>query len=146
MLQMIFLFRVSQTNPLEMQKKLPLPDDKDIYDDAITDRIYDTIPDAIPPPPPPHPFPSSYAFVQPPVVINSSYQELVMPQNPDNAYAVLKDTCAVVEDEKRSDGIQCNSQLTTDSGGVVKEESGYQELLMAMKSSDGEYARLQIQP
>lgn len=143
---MIFLFRVSQTNPLEMQKKFPFPDDKDIYDDATTDRIYDTIPETIPPPPPPHLFPSSYTFVQPPVVTNSSYQELVVPLNPDNAYAVLKDTCAVVEDEKRSDGIQCNSQLTTDPSGGVKEESGYQELLMATKSSDGEYTKLQILP
>ena len=139
--QEYFLFRFSQINPLEMQKKLPFPDDKEIYDYATTDRIYETIPDTIPPPPPPPPFPSP--IVQPPDVTNSSYQDLVMPLNPDHAYAALEDTCAVVEDEKRSDGIQCDSQLAT---GDVKEESGYQELRLATKNSDGEYTRLHIQP
>lgn len=70
---------------------------------------------------------------------SSSYQDLVMPLNPDCGYAVLEDAGDVVE---RSVG----HQLATDPNGGVKEEGSYQELLLAMKKTDGEYASLNVQP
>ena len=71
----------------------------------------------------------------------SSYQHLVIPLNPEHAYAVLKDTCSVLKNEKgRSDG----RWLTSDPKGEVKEGSGYQELQMT-KKPDAEYTRLNIQ-
>lgn len=67
---------------------------------------------------------------------SSSYQDMTGPENLEAGYAT-------VENEKgRSDG----SQLDTDPKGDVKEESGYQELLHAMKEPDGEYARPNVQP
>ena len=73
---------------------------------------------------------------------STSYQHLVMPLNPEHAYAVVKDTCSVLENEKGgSDG----HQLASDPKGEVKEESGYQELQMT-KEPDAEYTRLNIQP
>lgn len=66
----------------------------------------------------------------------SSYQEMMSPENLEAGYAT-------VENEKeRSDG----SQVDKDPKGDVKEESGYQKLLMAMKEPDGEYAKPNVQP
>ena len=73
---------------------------------------------------------------------STSYQHLVMPLNPEHTYAVVKDTCSVLENEKgRSDG----RRLASDPKGEVKGGSGYQELQMT-KKPDAEYTRLNIQP
>ena len=54
---------------------------------------------------------------------STSYQHLVMPLNPEHTYAVVKDTCSVLENEKGgSDG----HRLASDPKREVKEESGYQ--------------------
>ena len=72
---------------------------------------------------------------------STSYQHLVMPLNPEHTYAVQKDTCSVLENEKGgSDGCR----LASDPKGEVK-ASGYQELQMT-KKPDAEYTRLNIQP
>lgn len=141
------IFRLAQTNPLEMQKS-KLPDDIMIYDDATGDRIYETIPDTIPPPPPlPPPHPFEKYIVQPPVLPSSSYQHLVMPLNPDNAYAVLEDAGDVVEeDEKKNDGSQCQNQLATNPEGGEKNGNDYQELLLAMKNPEEVYTKCNTQP
>ena len=69
---------------------------------------------------------------------STSYQHLMMPLNPEHAYAV---TSGVLENEKRgSDG----RRLASDPKGEVKEKSGYQELQMT-KKPDAEYTRLNIQ-
>ena len=48
--------------------------------------------------------------------ISSSYQHLVMPLNPEHTYAVLKDTCSVLQNEKGgSDG----HRLASDPKGEV---------------------------
>ena len=49
---------------------------------------------------------------------SSSYQHLVMPLNPEHTYAVVKDTCSVLENEKGgSDGCR----LASDPKREVKE-------------------------
>ena len=48
-----------------------------------------------------------------------------MPLNPEHAYAVLKDTCSVLENEK---GGRDDCQHASEPKGEVKEGSGYQEL------------------
>ena len=63
----------------------------------------------------------------------SSYQDMMAPENLETGYATV---------ENKNHG----SQLDTDPKGDVKEESGYQELLLAMKEPDGEYARPNVQP
>ena len=64
-----------------------------------------------------------------------------MPLNPEHAYAVLKDTCSVLENEK---GGRDDSQPASEPKGGMKEGSGYQELQIT-KKTDAEYTRLNIQ-